>query len=184
MPHIQLISLGRNTPISLIAGDTKTFTFSQTDITDAGGWTMTFIFQVREGSVKISGTANGNEFDFTIAANKTENLKEQYTTYAILANKGDERRTLSRGSIQIHANPEKEDFGSRIRQLEKDLDNIRAFKSKLAVDPKLQMSFGGRTFTRANISELLHLETNIAQELQILKHGHSFGRKTIRVNLR
>ena len=172
-----------NVPISLIAGDTKTFSFSQTGVTAGGGWAMIYILQTTEGTVKITGTANGDSFDFTIPANKTENLKEQYTTYAVLATKADERKTLRRGSIQIHANPEKDDFGSRIRQLETDLGNIRAFKSKLAIDPKLQMSFGGRAFSRANISELLHLEANITQELQILKHGHSFGRKTIRVTL-
>jgi len=177
-----LYSFERDLPVSLIAGDSKTFKYSNANYTDALGWSMTYILN-GANRLEIEGSANGATFDFTIPANKTEHWEAQYAAYAIIATKGTDRKTLARGSIQIHANPANTDFGERIKQLEADLKAIRNIKSKLAKDPKLQMSFGGRTFSRANWQEIRVMETDIARELYILKHGHSNVRKTIRVTL-
>jgi len=132
-----------------------------------------------ETRVKITGTANGDGWDFTIAAAKTENWKEQTAAYAVYATQGNNRRTLARGTIQVMANPDNDDYGGRVVQLEKDITNLEAIKSKLARDPKLQMSFGGQSFSRANINDLLQLELNMRKELYLMKFGHTNVRKTI-----
>jgi len=178
-----LFSVEKEIPISLIAGDSKTFTVTFLDFTSANGWQMYYVLNGAEDKVKIKGTANGNGWDFTIKSYCTKDWAEQYAAYAIFAEKADDRKTLARGSIQIFGNPDNVQYGARLQQLQEDLKSIRDFKSRLAKDPKLSMTFGGRQFSRANVDELLKLETNIAKELHTIKYGLDTVRKTIRANL-
>jgi len=169
----------QNLPRSIIAGDTRTFSVSASDLTSAGGYTMYYIL-TGTTRIKITGVANGDSWEFSIAASKTSNWKEQVATYAVYATKGAERKSVARGSIQIYGNPDQPDYGSEIRQLQVDMDNIAAMKSKLAKDPKITMSFNGQSFTRANIDDLFALETSIAKRLYQMRFGHTNVRKTIR----
>ena len=166
-------------PVSLIAGDSRTFKWSESNHKATDGWTAKYYLH-GDTSVIRTGTANGDEFQFTLTSGCTENWKQQTATYAVIVTKGTDRLTMAQGSITVWDNPAKSDMGQRVRDLENDLALIRSYRSNLITGGKLRSSFAGRSIEKIGVEELGMLEVQIAKELTILKYGPSAIRKTVR----
>lgn len=168
-------------PLSLIAGDTRQFDFENSDF-PASEWVMTYYLH-GETTVKITGAASGDKHVFTIPANKTDTWKEQSAVWTIVATKNELQYTVERGSLSIFANSTKNEAGQRLKDLETDLANIRAFRSGRAKKGVLKSTFAGRALDKMPLEEILLLQSTIQAEITVLKHGYSALRKTIEIRI-
>jgi len=62
-----MTAINQSTPASIIAGDSRTFSLGVSDLTSDGGWTMYYIL-TGTTRIKITGVANGDSWEFSIAA--------------------------------------------------------------------------------------------------------------------
>lgn len=179
MPIIQANSTGL--PLSLIAGDTRTFEIENSDF-PAPSWTMTYYLH-GETTVKITGVASDDKHVFTIPSNKTDTWQEQSAVWTLVATQGALQYTVERGSLSVFSNSTKNEAGQRLKDLETDLANILAFRSGRAKKGVLKSTFAGRALDKMPLDEILLLQSTIQGEITVLKHGYSALRKTIEIRI-
>ena len=179
MPIIQTNEA--NVPESLIAGDTREFEIENSNF-PASEWTMKYYVH-GETSINVTGVADGDKHVFTIPANKTDTWKEQSASWSLVATKDDLQYTVQRGTLTVFPNQTKTEAGARIKNLQDDLEAIRAFKSGRAKKGVLKSTFAGRALDKMPLTEILQLEVDLGSQLITLKHGYSALRKTIRIRI-
>ena len=170
-----------NVPESLIAGDTREFSIENSNF-PASTWTMTYYLH-GETTVKIVGVASDEKHVFTIPSNKTDTWREQSAAWSLVATQSDLQYTVQRGTLTIFPNQTKNEAGARIKNLQDDLEAIRAFKSGRAKKGVLKSTFAGRSLDKMPLTEILQLEVDLASQLITLKHGYSALRKTIVIRI-
>jgi hypothetical protein len=117
-------------PSQITAGDTLTFTTTLADYSAADGWVLSHVLIPRTSGSDVltfDATADGSDFDSTVAAVTTADWTAGIYTWAAYVSKAGERFTVARGTTEVLANPADTEGGYDPRtHARKALDAINA----------------------------------------------------------
>ena len=151
---------------TIIAGETLSFTESHSDYKASDGWALTVYLRGQQ-DIEISGTADGDDFDCTVAYSTTVNWKAGNYWFETYVTKGSERYRVDYGQCVITQGlmgvAGTHDGRSDVKQI---LDAIEATLLGRATRDQLSYSIAGRTLEKIPIPDLIQLRDKLKAEYE------------------
>lgn len=143
-------------PLEIYAGDSVTWRKSHGDYPASDGWALRYdLSGPAESVLQVTSSGDGNAHLIEISAAITAEWAAGYYAWACRAVKGDERKTLATGTLQVKADPA---GGADSKpHCKKVLDAIEAVLEGRATHDQRRYEVAGKSVERMDLDELLKL---------------------------
>ena len=169
---------------SLIAGDTWEWTRSDPNY-PTSAWSVTYHFENSAGSFSATGTPDGNDHAFSIAASTTAGYKAGKYRWHARATSGATVKTIAVGWLTVKADIAAAGKTDVRSWAQRTLDAVEATLEGRATRDQSAMSIAGRQVSRIPLPELMSLREKLRAEVRIEEQGAKAGLgRNIRVRLR
>lgn len=146
------------------AGDSASWSKTLGEYTDADGWSARYSIVNQCGAHSVAGVADGDDFDFTVAANVSADWKPGEYRMIGYVTKGTERIRFYNGYLTVLADfTEAADFRSYAEQV---LEAVEAVIAKTASTTQQQVTVDGQTLIRRSTADLLVLRDRMKREVR------------------
>jgi hypothetical protein len=151
-------------PLSITAGDTLVFNTSagsdsSGNAVTAAAYTLSTSIRGSGGSIDAAGTANGSDWQTTIAGTSTANLAPGQYQWASYASKTGVRVTLETGTLTVLANLATATSFEARSHARRMLDAIEAMLERRATKEQQEYTIGNRSLKFIPLPEILQLRT-------------------------
>lgn len=161
-------------PAGLIAGDTWSFTLTDSDHA-APTWDATIYFENAAGSFSATSADSGADHAFSIAAATTAARAHGRYKWFIRVTNGTSVLTVEEGWIEIQPNPASGSSRDHRSDARKMLDAMNAFLIGNATTAQKAMSINGRSIERHSLPELTAWRDQLRNEVKTQEQGGSAG---------
>jgi len=170
----------------LRAGDTWKFTRTDLSSYPATQWTLTYYLLKKGNQIKITATADGDNYAINVAKSVTRDYPPGQYTWIAKVSRGDEEYTVDSGAVEILP-----DFADAVSgydtrsQVKRILDAIEATLEGRATIDQQSYSIAGRTLAKIPIPDLIALRDKYKMEYQMelkaerLKNNLATGSKVM-----
>ena len=152
----------------LTAGDTLDFPAVVADYKASAGWTLKYRLAPRVSGavIDITAAANGDDYRVQVNASTTAGWATGFYSWAAFVEKGSERYSVSRGTLEIRVSSVAMPAGFDSRtHAQKTLEAIKAVIEKRATMDQQEYTIQGRQLKRMPIADLLKFHAIYANEV-------------------
>jgi len=142
----------------LTAGDTLDFPAVVADYKASAGWTLKYRLAPRVSGVviDITATASGDDYRVQVNATTTAGWATGFYSWAAFVEKGSERYSVSRGTLEIRVSSVAMPAGFDSRtHAQKTLEAIKAVIEKRATMDQQEYTIQGRQLKRMPMADLI-----------------------------
>jgi hypothetical protein len=172
-------------PVTIIAGDTISFTKSLADFPASQGWSLKYTLRGGANPIEFTSTADGDDHVLSVDALTTAQWLPQDYTFSGFAEKGSERDSIYLATLTVIANTESSDATQQTTHAQRMIERLESVLEGKARSDILDSEVEGTVIRRMPFADVFKLlqkyrrmrESEIAAER--IRNGQSSGRKIV-----